>query len=244
MINKIIILILLIILYLIPRFEHFITYKNFEYSDKLSINDIKNLHKGQKIMTKMFSEFDSICRKHNIKYWCVGGTLIGVLRHKGWISYDGDIDLGILECDYNKLKSIIQKELSDDYWFQSNETDKLYKSNIAKIRHLHSCYSNYDNDKWHNGLQIDLFIFKEESNYCYGENKKYEKNSIFPLKEKYFENIKVYIPNDSDKYIKMYYPDYKKIYPVEKRFPNEGKINPYNISKNMKDKYPQLYLKK
>ena len=69
----------------------------------------------------------------------------------------------------------------------------------------------------------------------------YDKDNVFPLKEELFENIKVYIPNNSDKYIKKWYSNYKQMPPIEKRYPHEGKINPNNISKNMKQKYKQLY---
>ena len=93
--------------------ESFTTYNNVEYSNNLTIKDIKDLKKGQKIMTKMFKEFDSICRKHKIKYWCIGGTLIGALRHKGWIPWDGDIDIGMIKKDYDKFITV-NKELPND----------------------------------------------------------------------------------------------------------------------------------
>ena len=91
------------------------------------------------MMTNMFDKFNNICRRHNIKYWCLGGTLIGVVRHKGWVPWDGDIDLGILEEDYNKLKEILPKELPRDMWFQNKTNDKYYNSDIGKIRDLNSC---------------------------------------------------------------------------------------------------------
>ena len=103
-----------------------------------------NHTRGQQVMTDMFRKFNGICRKHNIKYWCIGGTLIGTLRHKGWIPFDADMDICMLEEDYAKLQSIIQDELKDTrYMFQDKSVDTNYTSNIGKIRFLDAIYLNY-----------------------------------------------------------------------------------------------------
>ena len=136
-------------------------------------------------MTKLFREFDRICRKHNLKYWCIGGTLIGVLRHKGWIPFDGDIDVGMTQDDYSKLQKIVQSELPKGMWFQDRTTDKFYKSDIGKIRDINSNYKDYKSRATHNGMQLDIFIFNPDkpnnpTKYHGGGPKKYiEKESSF-----------------------------------------------------------------
>ena len=254
----IIIIIIIIILFVI----YWLLYNNNNnqqftmYSNKLTINDITNLKIGQFIMTNMFRIFNKICRKYNIKYWCMGGTLIGVMRHKGWIPWDGDIDISMLQEDYIIFQGIIQKELPNDLWFQDKNTDINYKSNIGKIRHLHSSYSDYDNHSWHNGLQIDIFIYKNINNmlipnYNEGHEVNYNEGHevigsydiIFPLKEMYFEDIFVYIPNKYEQYSINTWGSYPpSLVPVNKRYPHEGAINPYSISKKMKKKYSKLYI--
>lgn len=224
--------------------EYFIIYKNYNYSDKLSIENIKNIKKGQKKMTKMLKVFDRICRKHKIKYWCDGGTLLGVVRHKGWIPYDGDIDICMMSDDYNKLTQIIQNELPSSMWFQNKDTDIYYKSDISKIRYINSCYKSYTEKKWHNGLQLDIFIIKEHGNQLKGHDNsmRWNKNTIFPLKEAIFDNTHVFIPNNSDLVLKQYYGDYLKELSVEKRYPHEGIIiDPDKPCKFMIKKYPNLY---
>ncbi len=67
------------------------------YLSDLTKDELYAHKKGQKIMTDMLRELDSICRKNNLKYWVTCGTLIGTLRHKGWIPWDADIDVGMLE---------------------------------------------------------------------------------------------------------------------------------------------------
>ena len=221
--------------------ESFTIYNNVEYSNELTIKDIKDLKKGQKIMTNMFREFDRICRKHKLEYWCIGGTLLGIIRDKGWIPHDGDIDIAMMKTDYKKLSKIIQKELPEGMWFQDSTTDKFYKNNIGKIRYLNSNYKDYKSQTWHNGLQIDIFI-TNDSNTLSWESFTVKKNDVFPLKEKMFEDIKVFIPNNYDLVLtNLYGKKYMKQVPVDKRIPHEGRIDPYHAPKWMKDKYPELY---
>ena len=234
----IIILILIFILQISNINEHF--NNEIEMSPKLSKQDILDLKKGHKIMTNMLKEFDRICRKHNLKYWCMSGTLIGAIRHNGWIPWDGDIDIGMLKSDYDILQKIIKKELPKNMWFQDKTTDRYYKSNIGKIRELNTNYKDYDSKAWHNGLQLDIFIFHENKNYINGY-KKFKKMDIFPLKEKLFENIKVYIPNNYRLILKIEgYNNYMTLVPINKRFPHEGRFG-FFVPKWTKKKYPELY---
>jgi len=117
----------------------------FKMSGKLTDSDLSDWKEAQRKMTYMLREFVRICTKHNInKWWACGGTLIGAVRHQGWIPWDGDIDVSMMEEDYTKFKKIVQAELPDSMWFQSRETDKNYTSisGMSKIRDLHSCYAN------------------------------------------------------------------------------------------------------
>ena len=172
-----------------------------------SKKELVNLQKGQIIMTNMLKEFDNICRTNRLKYWCVGGTLIGAVRHKGWIPHDADIDVAMLKSDYERLQNIIQKNLSKDYWFQNISTDKYYKSYVGKIRYLYAQYDDWKDESWHNGLQLDIFVFKDNHNDILlapyegkGDIKSIARNIIFPLKELYFDDVLVYVPNDYKKY--------------------------------------------
>ena len=237
----IIVLIFIIILFFINNKQHYDQYKGIELSPILSSEDIKDLKKGQQIMTNILREFDRICRKNNIKYWCQGGTLLGIIRNKGWIPYDGDIDVGITEEEYKKFKKVVRKELSKEYVFEHKPKGKP----CSKIRHLYSHYKytektpNWDVD---NGLQLDIFVFKKYKNgYKYPWiTMSYE--DIFPLKETYFEDIKVYILNNSELYLRTIYgSNYKKLLPVDKRYPHEGRMNPYYPSEKMKIKFKEYY---
>ena len=232
MLEFIIVLVILIFIFFIlkiPIIDHF-SMKKCQYSKQLTIKDIKNLKKGQDIMKRMFFEFDRICRKHNLKYWCVGGTLVGVIRHKGWVPWDGDIDLAMEYSDYNKLKKIIQNELPLHMSFKHKPLNKPCSKIRSKLaRYIYTPWAkNWDKNK---GVQIDIFIFKKQKNkliskYHKGtEVKDIMYNMIFPLKEGTFNDIKVYIPNQIKLYMENAWGSYPpSLPPIDKRFPHEGRI--------------------
>ena len=219
------------------------------YLTRLTKQEQDDLKRGQNILTDIFREFDRICRENDLKYWCVGGTLIGAIRHKGWVPWDGDIDVSMIDTDYIKLRKIIQEELPKGMWFQDRTTDKYYKSNIGKIRYLYAQYDDYKAQHWHNGLQLDIFINNLKNNIltpslCNNDSQPTEYDIIFPLKELSFENITVYVPNQYKRYSINAWGDCPPpMIPLRQQYPHEGRMS-FNIPKWMEDKYPLLYSKK
>ena len=70
------------------------------YLQKWNKSEISDFKKGQEILVNIFRKFNSFCRNHHIKYWGVGGVLIGALRNKKMIDFDGDIDISMTESDF------------------------------------------------------------------------------------------------------------------------------------------------
>jgi len=106
-------------------------------------------------------EFRRICDKHNLNYFLVGGTLLGAVRHHGFIPWDDDMDVGMLREDYEKFLKICPQELGQDFFFQTSETDEAYAFPYAKIR-LHNTLlaEDYAKDsKQHNGVFLDVFPY-------------------------------------------------------------------------------------
>ena len=88
--------------------------------------DEKQLSQAKKVMVDILIEIDRICATHNIEYWIDYGTLLGAVRHKGFIPWDDDIDIVMPRKEYNRFIKIAQEELSDAYLLQSNyiQTDQ------------------------------------------------------------------------------------------------------------------------
>jgi phosphorylcholine metabolism protein LicD len=214
------------------------------------------LKKGQERMTNILRELDRICRKYKLSYWLNGGTLIGAIRHKGWIPLDADVDVCMTLDDFKVLESLAKKELPNTMFLQSNNTDPNYKNNVmhfmSKIRDLDYSYIDWD-DKWHNGVQLDIFIFKKKKKKLTIDLNEIQKlefrdiftmnyNDVFPLKELEFENIKVYVQNNYVDYMNYVWggcppPELPKRTPYP--MPHEGRIR--ETPEKMKKKYSYLY---
>lgn len=120
-----------------------------------------SLKEAQNIMLKILIEFDRVCRENNLKYFLDWGTLLGAVRHKGFIPWDDDVDVSMPRVDFEKLKSLHNK-FNEDYFLQTPETDNHYKYYYIpmKIRYSKSRYVEVvekGDEKFNNGIYIDVF---------------------------------------------------------------------------------------
>jgi len=100
------------------------------------MTDLKkeNLNKLHNIMLDILTEVDKICIKHNIEYWLDSGTLLGAVRHKGFIPWDDDLDISMTLEDYYRFLNIVQEELPSHMKLQTAEIEKGFPYDFAKIR--------------------------------------------------------------------------------------------------------------
>lgn len=122
------------------------------------------LRQCQLVMIRMLKILDYLCSKHQIEYFLTGGTLLGAIRHKGFIPWDDDVDVGMTRSSYEKFIELAVPELPRDIFFQNTDTDPSYppcKSAEARLRDKYSRYVNIDKpqSKWHVGLGIDIFVY-------------------------------------------------------------------------------------
>ncbi|MDM8267375.1 LicD family protein [Limosilactobacillus pontis] len=91
--------------------------------------------KIQVIELEMLLKFDELCNENNISYTLAGGTMIGAVRHKGFIPWDDDVDVYVLRDDFNKIRKIFPKALTDTkIFYQNHYTDKNYYYQFDKLR--------------------------------------------------------------------------------------------------------------
>ena len=93
----------------------------------------EELEKLQDTLFEIILEIERICKKHDIPYFAVSGTLLGVVRHKNFIPWDDDADLGMLRSDYDRFIEIAKKELSDKYILVNYEAFKDVPFVFTKI---------------------------------------------------------------------------------------------------------------
>jgi len=113
----------------------------------------------QKVQLEILLEFDRICKKYNITYQLFAGTLLGAVRHDGFIPWDDDVDVCLTREDYNQFLRICEKELNNQYFLQTYETDKNYISQFAKLRKNNTIFieSGTSECDIHHGIFIDIF---------------------------------------------------------------------------------------
>jgi lipopolysaccharide cholinephosphotransferase len=117
------------------------------------------LKEAQMVMTTMMVSIHTICKEHNIPYWLADGSLLGSIRHEGFIPWDDDIDLGMLRKDYNKFKKVIGEALPNQYKIESYDLNTHGKHNWLKIMYLDDFEWVDTNGDHHKGLSIDIFPF-------------------------------------------------------------------------------------
>ena len=102
-----------------------------------------------------------VCRRNNLRIWAEGGTLLGTVRHHGYIPWDDDIDLIMPRKDYDKLVSLASKEFQHPYFLQCAHTDTEYYRGHAQVR-LDNTAAILETDyfyKFNQGIFIDIFCY-------------------------------------------------------------------------------------
>lgn len=131
--------------------------------------DTDTLRKLQLTELELMLEVDRICKKNNIKYSLDGGTLLGAIRHKGFIPWDDDADIMMTRKEYNKFFSACKRELNHEkYFLQEFRTDRQYRWGYSKMRKNGTLFlrEGQEHIKCHQGVCIDIFIFDQVPDNC------------------------------------------------------------------------------
>ena len=118
-----------------------------------------DLRKLQGIELELLIEFDRICRKHHIRYTLTGGTLLGAVRHGGFIPWDDDADVSMLREEYEKFRKACETDLDERYYFQDMHNTKGYRWGYGKLRKKGTLFlrENQEHTPYEQGVFIDIF---------------------------------------------------------------------------------------
>jgi len=123
--------------------------------------DDKTIKQAQLIMLDMLIELDRICKKHNLQYWLDSGTLLGAVRHNGFIPWDDDVDISMPVEDYQIFCRVAEDEIADSMFFQNRESDSTFAFDYSKIRDNRATIVEFhEEDKdveYNQGLFLDIF---------------------------------------------------------------------------------------
>lgn len=142
-------------------------------------NDITNtssqtkLQNLWKIQLNILKEIDNICQKNDISYFAISGTLLGAIRHNGYIPWDDDLDIGMTRDNYNKFLKVASKELKNEYFLQTSHTEKNFFRVHAQVRYSNSTMltkGDY-NHKYNMGVWVDIFVYDKCSTNEIDSNK-------------------------------------------------------------------------
>ena len=119
--------------------------------------DLSQRNDLKKIQLELLDEFSLFCTKNNLRFYLFGGTLLGAVRHKGFIPWDDDIDVCMPREDYDKYCQLYKE--NHEYFLQTVETDSRYFYHFAKLMKKGTIYDEYytTNVGTKNNIFIDIF---------------------------------------------------------------------------------------
>lgn len=160
-----------------------------------------NLKEIQKIELGILKYFHDVCSENNLNYYLAYGTLIGAIRHKGFIPWDDDIDVMMPREDYYKLVQILNDNPHDNYRLVSYETNSLFTAPLPKIIDIRTrLIQNYDFfERVPLGIYIDIFLLDGAKN-TYDEALKWYNKSFKLYKKWRIADLPLFPPGKSKLY--------------------------------------------
>ncbi len=140
--------------------------------------DRETLRRVQLVQLEIAKEIKRICDENDIKYFLTAGTLLGAVRHGGFIPWDDDLDLGMLNDDFKKFCELAPMCLNKKYVLQTMETDFSYPIPLAKVRKVGTRYvENKANLSNKPGIFVDIIPYKNVPD-SYGEAEAIAKKAV------------------------------------------------------------------
>ena len=122
----------------------------------------EELKQVQDIQKELIGEVKRICKKCNIHFGMVGGTMLGAIRHNGYIPWDDDADIGFLRTEYEKFREACKTELNHEkYYMQDLRDTEGYRWGYGKLRRKNTEFIRLNQEfmPYEQGISIDLMPF-------------------------------------------------------------------------------------
>lgn len=173
----------------------------------------------QDILREMLLTFQTMCVENNLRYFIIGGTALGAMRHQGFIPWDDDIDVGMPRKDYERFKEIFGEKRIGKYYFETEESkDKNYCFCFSKMYDTSTTLIERMSSYLKRGVYIDIFPLDGAGNSCLEAKKVFRK--VHTYREIYgVTTIKI----DSDR------PWYKNIVVISAKFIVKVLFNPQKL---------------
>lgn len=137
----------------------------FEQEDRGGFIVLPEMKKLWAIEIQLAQKLIEVCEENNLNVYADGGTLLGAIRHKGYIPWDDDMDFVMFRKDYDKLVEIAEKEFKAPFFFQTVKTDDKSFSLHTRLRMdgttaIQKRYQS-ENYQFHQGIFIDIFVLDD-----------------------------------------------------------------------------------
>lgn len=120
--------------------------------------DDRVLRQLQLTLLEILRVFDTFCRSNDIKYSLYAGSLLGAVRHHGFIPWDDDLDVCMSREEYSRFVTLWELNPPEGYILQNKENTPTFKQSFSKIRKDHTTFlQNDDTGKYHTGIFLDIF---------------------------------------------------------------------------------------
>ncbi len=119
----------------------------------------ETLRKLQLTQLEILQVIDAFCRDHNIRYSLYAGTLLGAVRHQGFIPWDDDLDICMERTDYDRFLQTWERDRPAGYLLQNKENTPAFTQTFTKIRKEHTAFIQYEWEAglYHTGIFVDVF---------------------------------------------------------------------------------------
>ncbi len=120
------------------------------------------LDKLHSVEMEILDEIDKICKENNINYFLTGGSMLGAIRHGGFIPWDDDMDIGMAREDYDRFIEVYNKNPNPKYYLDCFENNKKYYLPFAKLKKNNTIFLEEaaKHVQLHKGIFVDIIPFE------------------------------------------------------------------------------------